>query len=150
MGVLAVTLVGAGAAHGVQAQTPGNSKLLIAQAGGAEQLTWQKDLSASLKQATAARKWVLVDVYTDWCGWCKKMDSDTFTDASVARTLNSSFICVKVNADAGSLGSWVKRTYDVHSYPCILVLEPNGRLKAKLKGYQPAEKFRASLASAVR
>jgi len=47
---------------------------------------------------TEPRK-VIVDVYTDWCGWCKKMDKDTFTDPTVAALINKHFYAVKLDAE---------------------------------------------------
>ena len=47
---------------------------------------------------TEPRKF-LVDVYTDWCGWCKKMDHTTYENAQVADYLNSHFYPVKFNAE---------------------------------------------------
>lgn len=41
----------------------------------------------------------LVDVYTDWCGWCKVMDKKTFTDPAVIKYLNENFYVVKFNAE---------------------------------------------------
>jgi thioredoxin-related protein len=41
----------------------------------------------------------LVDAYTDWCGWCKKMDRDTYTDTKIIETLNKDFIIVKFNPE---------------------------------------------------
>ncbi len=45
------------------------------------------------------RKPVLVDVYTDWCGWCKKMDKLTFEDEKVKAYLQENFHVVKFNAE---------------------------------------------------
>ena len=42
---------------------------------------------------------VLVDVYTDWCGWCKVMDRSTFTNPRVAAYVNQKFYAVKLNAE---------------------------------------------------
>jgi thioredoxin-related protein len=42
---------------------------------------------------------VLVDVYTDWCGWCKTMDRTTFTNPAVAAYINRTFYAVKLNAE---------------------------------------------------
>src|SRR5690606_32916961 len=44
-------------------------------------------------------KMVIVDVYTDWCGWCKKMDKETFTDSRVISYINENFYAVKINAE---------------------------------------------------
>lgn len=45
-------------------------------------------------------KKVFIDVYTDWCGWCKKMDKSTFTDPAVAAYINKHYYAVKFNAES--------------------------------------------------
>lgn len=42
---------------------------------------------------------IFIDVYTDWCGWCKKMDAETFTNPVIAAYMNKQFYCVKLNAE---------------------------------------------------
>ncbi len=42
---------------------------------------------------------IFIDVYTDWCGWCKVMDNKTFTDPGIATLLNEKFYAVKFNAE---------------------------------------------------
>jgi thioredoxin-related protein len=42
---------------------------------------------------------IMVDVYTDWCGWCKRMDSVTFSHPVIARYINDNFYAVKLNAE---------------------------------------------------
>ena len=44
-------------------------------------------------------KKVFIDVYTDWCGWCKKMDASTFLDARVVKEMNENFYAVKLDAE---------------------------------------------------
>jgi len=45
-----------------------------------------------------APKKLFIDVYTDWCGWCKKMDVSTFKNAEVIREMNENFYAVKLDA----------------------------------------------------
>ncbi len=42
---------------------------------------------------------LFIDTYTDWCGWCKKMDRDTFTNSVISDILNNKFYPVKFNAE---------------------------------------------------
>src|SRR6187397_3084056 len=42
---------------------------------------------------------IVVDVYTDWCGWCKKMDKSTFADAKTAAYVNKHYYAVKLDAE---------------------------------------------------
>jgi thioredoxin-related protein len=57
--------------------------------------TWEE----AIKAAETNPKKVFIDVYTDWCGWCKKMDKTTFADPMVAAYLNKNFYPVKFNAE---------------------------------------------------
>ena len=45
-------------------------------------------------------KKLFIDVYTDWCGWCKRMDQNTFTHPVIAKYLNENFYAVKFNAES--------------------------------------------------
>lgn len=106
-----------------------------------DSLSWKRDLSDGLKTAGISRKWVLVDVYTDWCGWCRKLDSDTYTNHDVVKFLNKSFVTVKVNGDDAGLGKYMKNQYGVNGYPTIIVLSPDGTLKGKFAGYRDPQGF---------
>ena len=44
-------------------------------------------------------KKIIIDLYTDWCGWCKVMDRNTFTDSDVIDNINNNFIPVKFDAE---------------------------------------------------
>lgn len=48
---------------------------------------------------SSSNKKIFIDVYTDWCGWCKKMDNSTFKDSKVVKYMNENFIAVKFDAE---------------------------------------------------
>ena len=54
---------------------------------------------------------LFIDVYTDWCGWCKKMDQNTFTHPVIAEYLNKNFYPVKFNAESTSPIEFAGKTF---------------------------------------
>ncbi len=61
-------------------------------------LKWVTFEEAVALQAKHPKK-MLIDVYTDWCGWCKKMDKHTYTDESVIKNLAENYYLVRLNAE---------------------------------------------------
>jgi thioredoxin-related protein len=62
-------------------------------------LQWLTIEEADAIRKEGTNKKFLVDVYTDWCGWCKVMDKKTFTDPNLIAYLNENFHVVKFNAE---------------------------------------------------
>jgi thioredoxin-related protein len=65
------------------------------EAEGIKWMTWQEVVEAEKKQP----KKVFVDVYTDWCGWCKRMDATTFTNPVIIKYINDNYYAIKFNAE---------------------------------------------------
>ncbi len=57
--------------------------------------TWEEAVKANEK----VKKRIFVDMYTSWCGWCKRMDKTTFADQKVADYLNKHYYPVKFDAE---------------------------------------------------
>jgi thioredoxin-related protein len=128
--------------------------LLGFSANAQDQIQWMKFEEAIALNAKSP-KMLLVDVYTDWCGWCKKMDKETFTDPKVVEYINSKFYAVKLNAeDTQRTFEFMGRTYNeaqmaaamrVNSYPNFVIIEPKLQNIAQLPGYRQPVEFLAAL-----
>lgn len=56
-------------------------------------------LEEAVEKSKKADKLIMIDFYTDWCGWCKRMDATTFTDPAVIAYINKNFYPIKFNAE---------------------------------------------------
>jgi thioredoxin-related protein len=63
-----------------------------------DKLKWY-GFDEGLAKAKKENKFLLVDFYTDWCGWCKKMDSETYANKNIIKLLNKDFVLVKLNPE---------------------------------------------------
>lgn len=57
--------------------------------------TWEEAIELNKKEP---RK-LFIDLYTDWCGWCKRMDATTFTDPAVVKHMNENYYPIKFDAE---------------------------------------------------
>ena len=64
----------------------------------AQEINWLTIEEAEAANKNEPRK-ILIDVYTDWCGWCKKMDATTFEDKNIVEYLNKNYYCVKLDGE---------------------------------------------------
>lgn len=64
----------------------------------AEAIKWMS-FEEAVKQSKKTPKKIFIDVYTDWCGWCKRMDVTTFANPVIARHMNKYFYAVKLDAE---------------------------------------------------
>jgi len=111
----------------------------------AEALNWNKDVDGGLKEAKTNHKYVLADVYTDWCGWCKRLDRDTFSNEGMVKFLGDKFVCIKVNAEDNGAGQKLAGQYRVSGYPCALVFDQSGKFIGKVSGYRDPKAYEAAL-----
>lgn len=120
-------------------------------------LTWEEALELHAKE----KKKILVDVYTNWCGWCKKMEKTTFSTQNIAEYVNENYYAVKFNAEQkediqfknktykyiGTFGrkGYHQLAYEIMngkmSYPTVVFIDENLDVIQPLAGFQGAEKF---------
>ena len=76
-----------------------------------QEVAWKTIEQAAKTDSKSNTQLYFVDFYTSWCGWCKKMDRETFTDPTVALILNKYYIPVKFNAEGNSEFVWSGNKY---------------------------------------
>jgi thioredoxin-related protein len=105
-------------------------------------------------------KKVFIDVYTDWCGWCKKMDKDTFQNPQVAKYMEDNFYMVKMDGEGKEPIDFKGKTYKFipsgrkgyHelaaalmqgrlSYPTTIFLDEEMNMLSPVPGYQKPDPF---------
>lgn len=104
-------------------------------------ITWERDLDSACEEAGGQRGIVIVDVYTDWCPWCKKMDQVIYSDRSVA-ALGAHDVFVKANAEDHGSGQAIAHQFGVNRYPTTLLIDRKGKLLDTIHGFiTPTEAF---------
>ncbi|AUP78717.1 thioredoxin family protein [Flavivirga eckloniae] len=91
-------------------------------------------------RAKAENKLIFVDVYTTWCGPCKKMDKYVFKDKKVGAFYNTNFISFKIDAEKEE-GVDFTKIYEVNSYPSFLFIDNNGKQINRKTGALEREEF---------
>lgn len=110
-------------------------------AGGGGAIAWRTSLPAAQAEAKQSHKLLMVDFYTSWCGYCKKLDAETYTDANVIK-LSGQVVTVKVDAERE--GKSLAQKYGVRGFPTILFLNETGGVEGMIDGYLPPDGFAKS------
>ncbi|MCB0667791.1 MAG: thioredoxin family protein [Saprospiraceae bacterium] len=99
------------------------------------------DFDKALTKAKDQEKIIFIDAYTTWCGPCKMMDREVFTDSAIGDFYNENFVNLKLDMEKGK-GEEVAKRYGVRSYPTFLFINSAGALIHQGLGYQSAERFK--------
>ena len=97
-----------------------------------------------VSQAKSQGKLVFLDFTASWCIPCKKMEKETFSDATVGEFVNSNFIPFKVNGDF-FWGMDIAEKYNVKVYPTLMVIDGNGKVIKTITGYQSVQDLLSAL-----
>jgi len=108
--------------------------------------TWSRDPERAFELARSQGKLLLVDVYADWCGWCKVLEKEVFPDPAF-RAVAKDFVLLRIDAEDGGAGSLLAAEHRADALPTLLILEPGGARVGEVQGYAPAPEFVARLKS---
>ena len=119
-------------------------------------VSWEEAVELNKKE----KKKILLDVFTYWCGWCKKMDTETFSNSYLAKYLNDNYYLVKLDAESkepleykGKEFRYVRTSKGGHhelaeeflrghlSFPSLVFLDENMEMIQPIPGYRDAEEL---------
>jgi len=96
------------------------------------------DLEGAVEAAAEKNTLVFVEFNTDWCSWCRRLESETLSNRDVRNEL-SKLVSIQLNAETN--GADAAREFGVESYPTMVFLDPSGEEVERIVGYLPPEKF---------
>lgn len=109
------------------------------QSHAAEPIQWRTDYNAARKESQDTGKPLLVEIGTDNCLYCRKMEATTFTDPAIVELLNSYYIPLKINA---SHDNTLVQALRVQLYPTTVLAGPDGKIHSFLQGYMAAAQLK--------
>lgn len=89
-----------------QKKTTNATKQTVAQ----QSINWKTFEEVEALMKTNPKK-VLIDVYTDWCGWCKKLDKEVYENPMAIQYINENFYAIKFNAEQKEDIKFMGKTY---------------------------------------
>jgi len=117
-------------------------------------LTWEE----AMERSQVEKKKMIVDIYTDWCTWCKKMDQTSFSDSVVVNYLNENYYAIKLDAQSEEPINYNSKVYEYENriwnggyhqlalelmgnkmkLPTVVFLDENGQVIQSIGGFRTA------------
>jgi len=95
--------------------------------------SWNEALAKAVQQ----NKLIFLDIYTTWCGPCKRLKATTFANSRVGKYFNENFINVSLDGETGD-GLLLANQYNITGYPTLLFINKDGKVVASADGYLDA------------
>jgi thioredoxin-like negative regulator of GroEL len=112
----------------------------------AQDVQWRTDYNVARKEAKEKGLPLVVDIGTDNCFWCRRLEETTLRDATVAKTLRDHFVALKINAERDTALAAHLR---IASYPTVVLADAEGKILGTMEGYQDPLRFEENLQRAL-
>ncbi len=111
------------------------------------------------KKLAAEPRPVIVELYANWCGWCKKMDKTTFADPEIADLANSSVYLVKINGETTDTftflgketnGKEIVKSLEIQGYPTFILVDQEQEKMEIVAGYKTSPQLKRIITKLVK
>ena len=130
----------------------------------AQKINWVSFEEAIEKSQTNPKK-IIIDIYTDWCKWCKVMDNNTFANPIIAKYINDNYYAVKFDAESTEAVNFKGQEFTNQNrgnrsphdlaiallngkmgYPSYVFMNEEHQIITVVQSYLPPEKFEPMIA----
>lgn len=117
---------------------------------GLEKVTQPVTLEEAITTAPEIGKKILIDVYVEWCPYCQRMHSETYTSEAVLAAISNHFLWVRINAESEELVNYhgteltmsdFARALENRSYPTTYFMNEDGNIIGVQPGYLDSDIF---------
>ncbi|MGB5162196.1 MAG: thioredoxin family protein [Thermoanaerobaculia bacterium] len=101
---------------------------------------WGKSVAEARAQAESSNRLILVDLYADWCHWCKRLESDVFSTEEF-QLYSKKFVLLRVDTEDGAEGADLQEKFSAYNLPTILLVDHRLVEFGRVEGYAPTDQF---------
>lgn len=106
---------------------------------------WFRNLEEAKAEAKRTGKPIMMDLYTDWCGFCKKLDAEVF-QTSEFMAKGRQFVLLKINPEKDEGGT---QGFNVEGFPTVIFMSPDGSEIHRVVGFRPLDMFLQEMDKAI-
>lgn len=108
------------------------------------------EFDTGILKSVQEKKYVVLDVYTDWCGYCKMMDKDTYNNKDVIMRMNKNFVGIKLNPEENKSLHFQNKLYlnrdfaavlGITGFPTTIFFTPDSKIITSIPGFISASDF---------
>ncbi|MGB5392152.1 MAG: thioredoxin family protein [Thermoanaerobaculia bacterium] len=101
---------------------------------------WGKSVAEARALAESSNRLILVDLYADWCHWCKRLESDVFSTEEF-QLYSKKFVLLRVDTEDGAEGADLQEKFSAYNLPTILLVDHRLVEFGRVEGYAPTDQF---------
>ena len=121
----------------------------MADASSQNHREWLTTVADAQTRAKAGQGLILVDLYADWCGWCKKLEKEVFS-TNEFQEFTKDMVLLRVDTEDGAEGSQLQAEYSAFALPTLLILDSKMVKIGAVRGFAPTGEYLERMKSEIR